>query len=373
MPTLRRGTGQPRISAGPGRPTILLDSRSPYASRRVVVEYDGTTTAAYLHDRTGPIAATWIANHRRAPEATDLTRLTSGQAPEMPAAHTKRPDGTPLLDPDALQALWFEEGDGAAVLDRRELLAALPGWSDMARGMPGYSRDVIGQTPFGWSLDDAIEGLGPRTAAAAEFWRWQADEGAWAGFQQAVFGHLLTRLGPGARYWDVGGGRRPLVGVSERPPTARRPYTVLSTVGMSCQRMPVVEQRGDDSSAAARIELAIATTQPANVAARIFLWLAQYPWREVSWLGSGHTIPWYHEPATFPLGGGHEAILLLDKPGGLIGPEVPDLGGFSLNSEAVRWLWIIPVGERERVLATERGPVSLVTQLAAQRRSWVAG
>ncbi|MGD0373789.1 MAG: suppressor of fused domain protein [Streptosporangiaceae bacterium] len=352
---------------------ILLDSESPYAGRRVVVEHDGTTTAAYLHDKTGPIAATWVANHQHAPEGTDLARLASGQAPEMPAAHTKHPDGTPPLEPRTLRALWFEEGDGAAVLERGELLAVLPGWSNMSKGMPGYSRDVIGQTPFGWSLDDAMEGLGPRTAEAAEFWRWRADDDAWAGFQQAILGHLLTRLGPGARYWDVGGGRQPLVGVSERPPTARRPYTVLSTVGMSCQRMPVVEQQGAEPNAAARIELALATTQASNDAARIFLWLAQYPWREVSWLGSGHTIPWYHEPATFPLGGGRQAILLLDKPGGLIGPEVPGLGGFSLNSAAVRWLWIIPVSERERMLANERGPASLVTQLAAQRRSWVAG
>ncbi len=373
MPTLRRGTGQPRISAGPGGPTILLDSESPYASRRVVVEYDGTSTAAYLHDKSGPIAATWIANHRHAPETTDLARLTSGQAPEMPAAHTRYPEGTPLLEPHALRALWLEEGDGAAVLEGGELLAVLPGWSNMSKGMPGYGRDVIGQTPFGWSLDDAMEGLGPRTAGAAEFWRWRADESAWAGFQQAILGHLLTRLGPGARYWDVGGGRQPLVGVSERPPTGRRAYTVLSTVGMSCQCMPVVEQLGDDPGAAPRIELAIATTLPSNDAARIFLWLAQYPWREVSWLGSGHVIPWYHEPATFPLGGGNEAVLLLGKPGELIGPEVPDLGGFSFNSEPVRWLWIIPVSARERMLATERGPTSLVTQLAAQRRSWVAG
>jgi hypothetical protein len=52
---------------------------------------------------------------------------------------------------------------------------------------------------------------------------------------------------------------------------------------------------------------------------------------------------------------------------------VPDLAGFPVNSEAVRWLWIIPVSERERALAAERGPASLVTQLAAQRRSWVTG
>jgi hypothetical protein len=372
MPTLRRGTGNTRITAEPGSPTILLDSECPYASRRIVVECEGTTTAAYLHDKTGPIAATWIANHQRAPQATNLAMLSSGQAPEMPADHTKHPDGTPPIEPRTLRALWFEEGDGVAVLERGDLLAVLPGWSNMSNGMPGYSRDIIGQTPFGWSLDDALEGLGPRTAEAEEFWRWRAAEGAWAGFQQAVLGHLLTRLGPGARYWDVGGGRQPLVGVSERPPTAHRPYTVLSTVGMSCQRMPVVEQLGEDPGAAARIELAIATTLPSNDAARIFLWLAQYPWREVSWLGSGHAIPWYHEPSTFPLGGGNEAVLLLAKPGDLIGPEVPELAGFTFNSEVVRWLWIIGVSERERALAAERGPVSLVNQLAAQRRSWVA-
>jgi hypothetical protein len=137
--------------------------------------------------------------------------------------------------------------------------------------------------------------------------------------------------------------------------------------------MPVVEQQGDDPSAAARIELAIATTMPSTDAARIFLWLAQYPWREITWLGSGHTLPWYHEPATFPLSGGNEAVLLLAEPGALIGPEVPDLDRFTVSSEPVRWLWIIPVSERERLLAAERGLDSLVSQLAAQRRSWVAG
>jgi hypothetical protein len=255
------------------------------------------------------------------------------------------------------------------ILEYGGLLAILPGWSDMARGLPGYCRDVIGRTPFAWSLDDALEGLGQRAAQAEDFWRWRGDSGAWANFQQAVLGHLLGKLGPGGRYWDVGGGKQPLVGVSERPPTGLRPYTVLSTVGMSCQRMPVIEQMG--KNVGARIELAIATTMPSTDAARIFLWLAQYPWREVAWLGDGHCIAWYHEPATFPLGGGNEAVLLLDKPGSLIGPDVPDLSGFSFGGDQVRWLWLVPVTDRERVLAAERGPASLVTQLAAQRRSWV--
>jgi len=373
MPTLRRGASQTRIAAGPGQPAALLDSTSPYGSRRVVVEYDGETTAAYLHDKTGPVAATWIADHSPAPRVVDLTRLSSGRAPQMPAEHTRHPDGRAPLDASALRAVWLEEGDGVAIMENDELLAVIPGWSDLARGMPGYSRDIIGQTPFGWSLDDAMEGLGPRVEQAERFWAWRSDSASWASFQQAVLGHLLARLGPGGRYWDVGNGQQPAAGVSERPPTPRRAYTVLSTVGMSCQRMPVIEQAGEGSAGRARVELALAATMPTAEAARIFLWLAQYPWREMTWMGAGHSIPWYHEPSTFPLGGGNDGVLLLDDPARLIGPDAPRLDGFTVGGAPVRWLWIIPINERERLFAASRGTASLITQLAAQRRSWVIG
>src|SRR5262249_15697321 len=150
MPTLRRGASQSRIAAA-GGPQILLENESPYASRRVVVECDGVTTAAYLHSSTGPIAATWIANHVPAPETADLERLNAGEAPVMPAAHTKHPDGRPMLEPGALRALWLEEGDGVVILEYGGLLAVLPGWSDMARGMPGHCRGGVGPTPLrGW-------------------------------------------------------------------------------------------------------------------------------------------------------------------------------------------------------------------------------
>ncbi len=139
-------------------------------------------------------------------------------------------------------------------------------------------------------------------------------------FQQGVLGHLTERLGEGAHYWDASMGKQPLAGISERPPTPDRPYTVLSTVGMSCQRMPVVERLVQEPGQYARIELAMATTMAPALAARVFLWLASYPWRAVTWFGPGHSVRWYHEPATFPLGEGHEAVLLLDEPGGLRRP-----------------------------------------------------
>ena len=359
----------------PRPPVTLLESVSPYGSRKVTVEYDGLTTAAYLHDDTAAISATWIANHRPAPPATDQARLEAGRAPLMPAGRTKHPGGRAPLQAGTLEALWFEEGDGVAIYEQGRPIAVIAGWSDMDRGMPGYSSDVIGQTPFGWSLDDAMEGLAPRLERSRAYWRWRGSATGWAQFQQALLGHLLPRLGPGGHYWDASAGNQPLTGVTERPSSSRRPYTVLSTVGMSCQRMPVVEQVLDDPSGYARIELAIATTRPAAQVARVFLWLATYPWRAVTWFGPGHSVRWYHEPSTFPLGGGegNESVLLLDSPGVLPGPQPPDLSGFAFGGDPVRWLWVVPISERDRQLAKERGSASLVTRLAEQRKSWVIG
>jgi len=349
----------------------LLDSVSPYGSRRLTVEFDGATTVAYLHDESTVIAATWIANHVRAPRTPDTSRLNAGRAPLMPAAHTRHPRGRPPLDPGMLQALWFEEGDGVALLERGTLLAVIPSWSDMNEGMPGYSRDVIGRTPFAWSLDDAIDGLGPRVERAIGFWRWRESAAGWGKFQQATLAHLTSRLGPGAHYWDGAPGRRPALGISERPPVHGRPYTVLSTVGMSAQRMPFVERVVDDPTEYARIELAVATTLPSGVAALVFLWLAGYPWRAVTWFGPGHSVRWYDKPSNFPLGGGHEAVLLLDDPSPLPGPPVPDLSGFTVDDDPVRWLWIIPISERSRLIAKDHGSTALVGQLAAERRGWI--
>ena len=365
-------------SAGLGQPPppiTLLESSSPYGSRKVTVEYDGLTTAAYLRDDSSVISATWIANHRPAPPSTDQARLEAGSAPLMPAARTKRPGGREPLQAGSLEALWFEEGDGVAILEDGRPLAVIAGWSDSGRGVPGYSRDVIGQTPFGLSLDDAMEWLAARLERSRAYWRWRQSASGWEQFQQALLGHLQPRLGPGGHYWDASAGHQPITGVTERPPGPHRSYTILSTVGMSCQRMPVVEQVLDDPSGYARIELALATTLPSMQAARVFGWLATYPWRAVTWFGPGHSIRWYHEPSTFPLGDGeaYGSVLLLDSPGSLAGPEPPDLSGFTFGGDPVRWLWIVPISERDRQLAKERGSATLVSRLAAEQRSWIVG
>ena len=288
MPVLRRTPQETRV---------LISDTSPYGSRVLEVESDRVATAAYLRTADGrTVAATWVANHQDAPLRPDLARLNAGLVPAMPAGHTKHPGGRPAPDPRALEVVWFEEGDGAALLEDGQPLAVIPGWSDMDRGLPGYSREAVGRGPFAFALDDEIDHLGPRIQQARAFWEWRRGTGAWEGFQQSLLGHLLGRLGPGGYYWhDVGrewrkrsagrpraAGEHPIVGVSERPARDDRPYRVLSTVGMSCQRMPTVELYEENVGEHARIELAVATTLPAQRAGSILPWLAQYPWRAVT-------------------------------------------------------------------------------------------
>jgi suppressor of fused protein SUFU len=378
MPVLRRGPAAFRASAA----KVVLSETSPYRSRTLVIESDRVASAAYLKDAQDTvIGAAWIANHRKGPQDLDQSRIEAGRPPALPAAVTKHPGGRPALDAAALEVVWFEEGDGAAVLEGGEPICVIPVWSDLSRGIPGYSRDVISQSPYAYPLDSAIGEFGPRIRQAQAYWDWRTGESAWADFQQSALGHLLGRLGPGGHYWhDVGrqwqGGTAPVpvVGVSERPPRAGREHTVLSTIGMSCQRMPTVELYKDDISAFTRVELAVATTLPSRRAGGVFPWLAQYPWRSVRWLSPGDVVMWDHESRPFPLGDSAspwEAVLLLDDPGRLAGPPAPDMSGFEFGGDPVTWLWLVPVTGKEREYAAAEGPDALIRGLADQGRSWI--
>ena len=204
MPVLRRSPQETRV---------LLSDTSPYGSRVLEVEHDHVATAAYLRRKDGKtVAASWVANHREAPQHADLARLNAGQVPAMPSGRTRHPRGRPALDPKSLQVVWFEEGDGAALLEDGRPLCVIPGWSDIDRGVPGYSREAIGRSPFAFALDDEIEDLGPRIQQAQAFWDWRrvsggvgrlpADRpGPSAGAPRAGRLLLARRGPPGAAGW----------------------------------------------------------------------------------------------------------------------------------------------------------------------------
>src|SRR5450755_1735972 len=175
MPMLRR------VSTESQQPKMLLESVNPYESRRLTVEFDGVTTAAYLHDETSTVAATWIANHVPAPASPDPARIEAGQAPIMPSGHTKLPEGRPPIEPGTLEPLWFEEGDGVAVLENGKLLAVIPGWSDGpgSTGSGGATSDRGGSSSRGCS--GTWSGSAPAAITGTRRWagsRWPASASA---------------------------------------------------------------------------------------------------------------------------------------------------------------------------------------------------
>jgi hypothetical protein len=368
MSVLRRG---PRNSG-----KIVFSDTSPYRSRRLDIEADEVSTVAYLRDPGGSvIGAAWIANHEPAPAGLDLARLGAGRAPALPAALTSEPGGRGPLDTTALEVVWFEEGDGAALLEDGEPLCVIPGWSDLGRGLPGYSRYATGQGPF--ALPFGGTDFESQIGQAREYWARQRDAAAWGDFQQSALGHLLSRLGPGGQYLhdiargQAGGG--PLVAVSERPARENRSYTVLSTLGMSRQRMPAAGPQEDGTAPYDRVELALACTLPSGPAGQVLAWLAPHSWRSATRLLSGGVMPWSDRAAPFPLGDRWAGVLLLDDPAELT-PEQPgpDLSGFRVGEDSVRWLWVVPITADERALAAKEGSTTLLRQLTKAGRSWVA-
>ncbi|MFV2198904.1 suppressor of fused domain protein [Nocardiopsis sp. LOL_012] len=356
---------------------VLLDEISPYQSRRVVVECDSRTTAAYLLDARGRIRVpVWLANHEPAPASDWEGGSFEGRAPLMPEAYTKHPQGLPRFDPSALRAVWFEEGDGVALVDDQGLLAVIPGWAEADSGLPGYAREAVGRSAYAWELDSVRGHLWPRVVHAEAYWDWRRAAGAWRGVQRTVLGHLNRRVGEPGHYWDVSDGHPPLLRLSERPPTAERPFTVLSTVGMCGQRMPTLDRYMADTSRHARVELALATTMPAHRAARIFRWIGAFPWRAVTWFGTGHTVKWLDNPEDRAMRGEAGAVLLLEDPSALAagsGQDPPDLSGLTFQGDPVRWLWIVPITRPEHLFAKEHDSAALVEKLSAEGRGWVLG
>ena len=215
MSVLRKGGVSSRGSAA----KVVHAAASPYGSRRLVVETDGDVTVAYLKDaRDSVVGATWVANHRKAPPELDQSRLDAGRPPLLPASHLRDPSGRKALDAESLEVVWFEEGDGVAVLEAGDPLFVIPGWSDMGRGIPGYARDAVRHTAALGSVaattvrapaaEAAMEGRRPdrdmAEAAAAAL----SDEivpiddvRSTADYRRAVAGRVLRRLIRDAGGW----------------------------------------------------------------------------------------------------------------------------------------------------------------------------
>src|SRR5690606_37841067 len=131
-------------------PRILKEEVGPNGNIRALVEDDGRSVHLYLEgtseDHPFGVRSCWVRNLRAAPTLIEAERMQAGLAPMLPARNCVDPEAGRPLRAEDLEFLWFESGDGVALLEKGDVLAVIPPWSGKA-GFAGYARDCALSSP----------------------------------------------------------------------------------------------------------------------------------------------------------------------------------------------------------------------------------
>lgn len=290
-------------------PDAILFETSPFKNIDAIVQHDGRVIYFYLNGHTIDgkntfgTRAVWVRNLVEAPYVLDEDEARAGIAPMLPKPCCKHSKPEPMLDPDQLEIVWFEEGNGAALRLKKvdgaeaETLAVLPPWSGL-EGFHGYATGCITESPLCWPMPDNPK-LHQRIEAAAEFWAaCESDDRPFANLQpkilsayQQAFCASEADAKDEGQYFSIDGGQFPPRGLVQFESAG-----VIATVGLSLCAQPAVELFVDDPTNYRRIELAIKLTAEQMADSELvdsitqqISSLAAYPWRNLTWLGPGHT------------------------------------------------------------------------------------
>jgi len=294
----------------PTEPEAILFETSPFANMDAIVQHDGRVIYFYLNghaidgqNRFGT-RAVWVQNLIEAPYVLNEDEAQAGIAPMLPKTCLKHTKPEPMLDPDQLEVVWFEEGNGAALRRKEtpssepETLAVIPPWSGL-EGFHGYAAGCAAESPLCWPMPDNPK-LQQRIEAAAEFWNaCESDDRPFAKLQPAIlsaYGSAFSISNPDQqRYFAIDGGHFPPRGLSRFQADEKSPMTI-ATVGLSLCSQPAVELFSEEPGQQRRMELAIRLTaeqaqdeELVESVSKQISGLAAYPWRNLTWLGAGHT------------------------------------------------------------------------------------
>jgi hypothetical protein len=346
-------------------PELLLQEISPYRTRRATLLRGTDDTYLYLEDLTATTpftrSAVWVGNGTPAPERqSDVVEI--GAPARMLARGTRYPQGCPALV--APRLVWFEEGDGVALVDESGVVAVIPGWAG-ADSFYGYSRWAIGRSGLAWELDgDAAAWLADKVARSDAYWGWRLAPAAraWDEIRSDGLEHLTMSLGPPDDVREIAPGSFPEMVVS-RHRAGTSDVWVTATTGLSGARMAGVEQYVDDPAPVSRVELAIVRDRPDDVGADLLGSLATIPFGRTTWFGEGHTIG--DAPGAFPaLGADCVSVLLTTTPT----RRAPDLSGLERRGDPVRYLWVVALDAEAFQVARSRGATTALAMLRARER-----
>jgi hypothetical protein len=348
-----------------------IEFSSPLGNVVAQVEDDDRAVYFYLGFQSPgsdslDLRACWVRNRIAAPGELSDEDVERGVPTLMPANSCRHPQGAPPLCSDDLTVTWFEEGNGAALLEGTEVLAIIPPWSGMS-GFNGYARDCIAETPLAWPLQhDNV--LLERISAAEAYWQEWDDPDYWDAFSAPRIAALEQQLGPHSKYFAIDG--------EEWPPKAllrfdREDSFILVTMGLSLLPQPNVEMFVEDPRSCRRIELAAAFDRrcPEDQVARFGSYVSGqsgYPWAHQTWFGDGHTAPCDSIPA-FCGGNRFPAVLMTSRM-----PEVSSIQIPAFRGDPIKLLWLVPITEQERAYAASHSSDDLLRRLRSAGVSAVA-
>lgn len=289
---------------------VLLFETSAYGNVHAIVQHDQRSLYFYLQPKSNefPARACWVRNLVPGPYVINQDDLLAGRQVVLPRAFGKSGQAGRLPQPTDLSIVWFEEGNGAALLEsnsgnskaggspEKRILAIIPPWSGQD-GFHGYAAECAMDSPICWPLPKNPR-LQQRVELAAAFWSsFLQPPDPFIVLRDQLLAVYRTRFGVDSaepneqQYFSINGNQFPPRGMIQYRLTDS---ILLLTVGMSLCPQPNVELSIPEPQQCRRIELAIELPVSIDIqrldhARQQVAKLAGYPWRNFRWLGVGHT------------------------------------------------------------------------------------
>lgn len=356
---------------------ILLESASPNCPLYVVVQECKYSTYMYLlktkaedeeQERSYSIICTaWVRNHiEDYSNEVDLSVSQDGYSPIVPGLLCNHPQGKTSLNPEDLECIWFEDGNGAALLEKNEILCIISSWT--GKNFPAYSKDCIKENSLATPLtEDNV--LIKVVRKAQEFREFILTEGPLESLVDERYELLENHFGKCVNSYKIET-YKPLLGRVLR--FEQGDTTYLLTFSTSLVMQPTVELYSDSPEDFRRVEfgLAIKTNELNKSTEQIlnfFSMIIMMPWDNISWIGHGHTTECFKVFSSnnlFPYG----VFINSRKEQTLPQINFPDFRGDHVNL-----LWITPITQEEFNFLKDNGVEEFLKKSHLNNRSLIFG
>lgn len=346
-------------------PEILLEQPNNRGTLHAVVEQDERTAYFYIYpaeefsDRYN-MRACWLRNLQPAPEERDYTAMEEGRAPLLEAKYCNHPEGGEPLEAGQLSLMWSEEDDGATLFYQNEPFAIIPGWSLFTEQYAAYSADCTAPVDNCGLFPLSAPALYERTEKTSAFWDKWGDEtlNPWPPIQQQFLSAYEAQFGSAQQYYAIDGQQWPPMALAR---FEKDGIVYFLSLGVSIRPMPWVELLYNEQAPGfRRMELALAvdkndyTEEEIMNMAQGLSGMADSPWRNLSWLGEGHTISSQSVPA------GYDSFILSSALYNGADIDLPAIEGDRVN---LYWASPITLEERESAHTKNNGGYELLEKM----------